>query len=123
MPVNKEHFKPVAKEATTLNKNDFDCYPPSEELEKLQVMVFSPDPLTGNPTSDVAVLLHGSDDGFKQFIKEKLLHPVSQSALADSSEEALQLVHKNLQTNEQYYDAVNEYVRNQMNKSVDSNNG
>lgn len=113
MPVNKEHFKLVAKVAT-LNKNELDCYPPSEELEKLQVMVFSPDPLTGNPTSDIAVLLHGSDDGFKQFIKEKLLNPIPQSSLAESSDEAMQLVRKNLQTNEQYYESVNEYVKNQL---------
>ena len=82
------------------------------EQEKFYQLVFSPDPETGNPCSDVRYLLKGTDEGFKQFIKDKLFKANPEVELAETAEEAELLLKKNIMTSEQYAEYVKEYVTN-----------
>lgn len=113
MPVNIKHFDPHVPKDCGFNKNDIDFFDLQDDLKRLQTMVFSPDPNTGNPCSEIAILLSGSDPAFQQFIKDKLMQPQASGLLADSADEAAALVHKNLMTSEQYANYVCEYVVNQ----------
>lgn len=96
------------------NKNDLNLVEFDEDNLKFCQMVFSPDPVTGNPMSEVAYMLSGADDGFKQYLKDKLFTPVPQGSLADNPDEAMALVKKASYTPEQYNDAIHDYVLNMM---------
>ena len=100
-------------------KKDFDSFNPyfntvdveDPETKRLQELVFCPDPETGNPRSDVSYLMTGADEGFKAFIKEKLLQPgVNQGLLADTPDEAMQFVKPSIMSSEQYYNEMRNYV-------------
>lgn len=90
------------------------------EMEKFQSLVFAPDPLTGNPTSDVHYLLYGTDEGFKQFVKQRLFTPGTSGAVAATAEEAEKFVKPNVMTREQYLSFMKEYAVSQMSDSLDS---
>lgn len=98
----------------SFNKNDYNFYEMDEENLKFCQMVFSADPLTGNPQSEIAYMLSGSDEGFKQFIKDKLFNPIPQGSLAEDADTAMQLVHKNAYTQEQFSEICRDYVTNMM---------
>lgn len=102
-------FKPEDK-SEVVNKNTLDMIVFDEENLKFCQLVFSPDPLTGNPTSEVAYMLSGSDEGFKQFLKDKLFNAIPQGPLADNPDEAMQLVKKNAYTQDQFVDICKQYV-------------
>lgn len=80
------------------------------EQVKFTKLVFAPDPETGNPCSDVSYMLTGTDEGFKQFVKQKLFQPGAEVPLAESADEALQLVKPNMVSEDQYLKFMNEYV-------------
>ena len=81
------------------------------EQVKFTKLVFAPDPETKNPCSDVSYLLTGTDEGFKQFVKQKLFQSGADVPLADSADEALQFVKPNLITEDQFLTLMNDYVR------------
>lgn len=81
------------------------------EQVKFIKLVFAPDPETKNPCSDVSYMLTGTDEGFKQFVKQKLFQPGAEVPLADSADEALHLVKPNMVTEDQFLSYMNEYVR------------
>lgn len=110
MPVNIDHFVPQLPKDCGFNKNTNDVFDVSDDVKRLQELVFSPDPNTCNPSSDVAYMLSGSDPAFQQFLKDRLFRPQGNSLLADSPDEAAALVHKNLMTSEEYASAVRDYV-------------
>lgn len=89
---------------------------PSADLESLKFtrLVFAPDPDTGNPVSDVRYMLSGTDEGFKQYVKEKLFRAGAPTVLADDPDQALAVVKPNAMTEDQYLSFMNEYVRSQM---------
>lgn len=102
------------------NKNSLDLVIMPVEQERLTKLVFAADPNTGNPSSDVAYMLKGSDPSFKQYIKDNLMSgSIASSALADSAEEASELVHKNLMTTNQYNEMVIGYVKEKFSKKND----
>lgn len=70
--------------------------------------------MTGNPQSEIAYMLSGSDDGFKQFLKDKLFNPIPEGSLAEDSDTAMELVHKNAYTQEQFTGICRDYVTNMM---------
>ena len=80
------------------------------EQVKFTKLVFAPDPETKNPCSDVSYLLTGTDEGFKQFVKQKLFQSGADVPLADSADEALQFVKPNLITEDQFLTLMNDYV-------------
>lgn len=82
------------------------------DFERICKIIFKPDEITGNPSSEVLYVLKGADDGFKNFIKENLMKPLSQSAFAESSDVALDLVKRNLDTADQYQELLSSYVTN-----------
>lgn len=90
------------------------------EMEKFQSLVFAPDPLTGNPTSDVHYLLYGTDEGFKQYVKQRLFTPGSFGAVASTAEEAEKFVKPNVVTREQYLSFMKDYVTSHMFETLDS---
>ena len=81
------------------------------EQVKFTKLVFAPDPETKNPCSDVSYMLTGTDEGFKQFVKQKLFQPGPEVPLAESADEALQFVKPNMVTEDQFLTYLNEYVR------------
>ena len=81
------------------------------EQVKFTKLVFAPDPETKNPCSDVSYMLTGTDEGFKQFVKQKLFQPGAEVPLADSADEALQFVKPNMVTEDQFLTYLNDYVR------------
>lgn len=89
---------------------------PSADLESLKFirLVFAPDPDTGNPVSDVRYMLSGTDEGFKQFVKDKLFRAGAPAVLADDPDEALAIVKPNAMTEDQYLSFMNVYVRSKM---------
>lgn len=112
MPRIEDFYKgfKLEEKSEAVNKNSLDMIVYDEDNLKFCQMVFSPDPLTGNPTSEIAYMLSGSDEGFKQFLKDKLFNAIPQGTLADTPEEAMQLVKKNVYTQEQFADICKQYV-------------
>lgn len=98
----------------SFNKNDYNIIDMDEDNLKFCQMVFSSDPLTGNPQSEIAYMLSGSDEGFKQFLKDKLFNPIPEGSLAEDADTAMQLVHKNVYTQEQFAEICRDYVTNMM---------
>lgn len=84
------------------------------EQAKFYKLVFAPDPETGNPCSDVSYLLSGTDDGFKQYIKEKLFQPNPSGAMAEDSEVAEAMIKPNILTSSAYAEYAKEYVSNML---------
>lgn len=64
-------------------------------------------------------MLSGADEGFKAFLKEKLFNPIPEGTLAEDSETAMSLVHKNVYTQEQFSEICRDYVTKMMNESND----
>lgn len=100
----KEHFRPYEHAFAEID----------EDNVKFCQLVFSPDPLTGNPQSEVAYMLSGADEGFKAFLKEKLFNAIPEGQLAETSDEAESLVKKNIYTQEQFANVCREYVTRMM---------
>lgn len=96
------------------NKNDFNFAEIDKENEEFLQMVFKPDPVTKNPTSEIAYMLSGADEGFKQFLKDRLFNAVPQGALADDPDEAAALVKHNLMTQEEFANVTRDYVVNML---------
>lgn len=100
-----------------VNQYQTDVVRADVEMEKFQSLVFAPDPITGNPISDVSYLLYGTDEGFKQYVKQRLFAPGSSGALASTAEEAEKFVKPNVMTRDQYLIMMNDYVVGELKKS------
>lgn len=73
------------------------CFPPEKKIpdfsdsvniptDELLREVFAPDPLTGNPTSDLRLLIHGENNELNEYIRTHLMTPVSGSKLLGASD-------------------------------------
>lgn len=120
--MNPLHFyKPIDLDRRPLFKPlDVQFIPLDEETSQLQKLVFAGDSTTGNPVSDVTYLLSGADEGFKQFIKDKLLSAQPQMPMAETADEAQQLVRHNLMTASQYEEYCRDYVIRLQQQEVES---
>lgn len=112
----KSDFYKHDREAKPVNQYQSDVVRADAEMEKFQSLVFAPDPITGNPISDVSYLLYGTDEGFKQYVKQRLFAPGSPGLLAPTAEEAEKFVKPNVMTREQYLTMMNDYVYSQLMK-------
>lgn len=106
-----EHYN---KDVKVPQRADLELVCLDEEQQQFNQLVFAPDPVTGNPTSVVAFMLSGADEGFKQYVKDKLLKAVPNGSMADSAEEAMDCIKPNCVSIEQYHEFMQDYVRNQM---------
>lgn len=112
----EDFYRDVNADVVRFNKNDFGLIELDPEQLKFTKLVFAPDPLTGNPNSEISYILHGEDPQFQQWIKEKLFMPTLQANahLAGTAEEAEALVKKNMCTPAQFECIVRDYVTNMM---------
>lgn len=67
-----------------INEKKDDVKIPTDELLR---EIFAPDPLTGNPTSDLSLLVHGENLELNEYIRSHLMNPVGSKALLGSSDE------------------------------------
>lgn len=121
--MNKNHFLNLFPHVEKPNELDFNQYDYNKvemslDQRSFYELVFSPDPVTGNPTSDIQYMLSGSDEGFKQYIREKLMQSVPSGSLVDDVEVSEALVKRNLVTENEFLSYAREYVLNNfVNKS------
>lgn len=113
----KSDFYNHNREAKPVNQYQTDVVRADVEMEKFQSLVFAPDPITGNPISDVSYLLYGTDEGFKQYVKQRLFAPGSSGVLAPTAEEAEKFVKPNVMTRDEYLTMMNDYVVGELKKS------
>lgn len=110
--MKSERFYGTSVVHDLIPKLDYNLFDIDSEHDEFITLVFSPDPVTLNPQSDVAFMMSSADEGFKDFVREKLLRPngSANAVLADSVEESEVLVKPNIMTANQYYNYVREYV-------------
>ena len=96
----------------TLHRPFADAVVKEDELSRISQIVFAPDPLTGNPTCDIAYLMSSGDDGFKEYVKNMLFKDNPNGAMADDPEESAALVRKNMMTYGDYEEMLRNYVIN-----------
>lgn len=102
-----------------VNQYQSDVVRADVEMEKFQSLVFAPDPITGNPISDVSYLMYGTDEGFKQYVKQRLFSPGSPGVLAPTAEEAEMFVKPNVMTRDQYLTMMHDYVVGELKKPME----
>lgn len=74
------------------------CFPPEKVLpnivqdfglpeDPLMREIFAPDPISGNPCSDLRLMISGENQELNEYIRTHLMNPVSGSSLLGSSDE------------------------------------
>lgn len=56
-------------------------------IDDLTRQIFAPDPLTGNPTSDLSLIVKGENLELNEYIRTHLMKPVGSNSLLGSSDE------------------------------------
>lgn len=112
--MNRKYFLSTRNESKPVNKNDFRLVALDEEQQNFTKIVFAPSPETGNPMSAIAYMMSSQDEGFKNYVRENLLSAVTDGSMADSPEEAMDVVKANLVTPESYLDFMESYVKSKL---------
>lgn len=67
-----------------INDKKDDVNIPTDDLMR---EIFAPDPIIGNPTSDLSLIIKGENLELNEYIRSHLMHPVGSKALLGSSDE------------------------------------
>lgn len=82
---------------------------PTDELMR---EIFAPDPITGNPSSDIRLMVHGENQELNEYIRTHLLNSVGQGSLLGLSdadgEAALDALPTLNDSNESYFKRLSE---------------